>query len=102
MPYRLRTRSNGDNPTNLMMGKTVHQNNPNWYSLFRAAILESQLEKVLPQIDRARDAISVRMSELQSVPASNHRETTDMSDALRYLAILSQHVGRDTGKILWE
>jgi len=80
----------------------VRQNNPTWYSLFREAILEPRRERVVPQIDRARQAIWHRRSELQSAPPSNHRETADIDDALRYLAILSHHVGRDTGKILWE
>ena len=75
---------------------------PNWYSLFREAILEPRREKVVPQIDRARNAISRRMSELQSLPPNDQRESSDLGDALRYLAILSHHVGRDTGKILWE
>jgi hypothetical protein len=80
----------------------VRPNDPNWYSIFREAILEPKREKVLPRIDRARNAICTRMSELQSIPPSNQRETADLGDALRYLAILSHHVGRDTGKILWE
>ena len=80
----------------------MRQNNPTWYSLFREAILEPRRERVVPQIDRARQAIWHRRSELQSAPPSNHRETADIDDALRYLAILSHHVGRDTGKILWE
>lgn len=88
--------------TNEIRGKAVRPKNPKWYSLFREAILEPKREKVIPQIDRARNAISLRMSELQSLPPNNHRETSDLDDALRYLAILSQHVGRDTGKILWE
>lgn len=73
-----------------------------WYSIFREAILEPRRDQVVPQIDRARHAISLRLSELQSLPSNNHRETSDLDDALRYLAILSHHVGRDTGKILWE
>jgi hypothetical protein len=80
----------------------VRQNNPQWYSLFREAILEPKREKVVTQIDRARQAIWNRRSELQSLPPSNQREPADIDYALRYLAILSHHVGRDTGKILWE
>ena len=80
----------------------MRPNDPKWYSIFREAILEPKREKVLPQIDRARQAIWNRRSELQSVPPSNQRETADLGDALRYLAILSHHVARDTGKILWE
>ena len=77
-------------------------NDSNWYSVFREAILEPRRDKVVPQIDRARHAIWVRMSELQSAPSDNQREPSDLSDALRYLAILSHHVGQETGKVLWE
>ena len=80
----------------------MRQNNPHWYSLFREAILEPRRENVVTQIDRARQAIWNRRSELQSLPPSNQRETADIDDALRYLAILSDHIARDTGKILWE
>jgi hypothetical protein len=80
----------------------MRPNDPTWYSVFREAILEPKREKVVPQIDRARNAIWIRMSELQSVPPNNQREPSDLSDALRYLAILSHHVGQETGKILWE
>jgi hypothetical protein len=80
----------------------MRQNDPTWYSLFREAILEPKRDKVLRQIDRARNAICTRMSELQSAPPNNQREPSDLSDALRYLAILSQHVGQETSKVLWE
>lgn len=80
----------------------MRKDDSSWYSVFREAILEPKRDKVLPQIDRARNAIWIRLSELQSGPPDNQREPSDLSDALHYLAILSQHVGQETGKILWE
>lgn len=83
------------------MNAAICHADSNWYSIFREAILETQREKVLPRIDRARHAISARMSELRSAQSKSGRETTDLGDALRYLAILSHHLGRDTG-VLWD
>jgi len=83
------------------MSDTKQQSDAFWYSVFRDAILETRREQVVPRIDQARNAICSRMSELQSARATS-REKADLGDALRYLAILSQHIGRDTGNILWE
>jgi hypothetical protein len=73
-----------------------------WYSIFSNAILETKRDRVLPQIERARNAIRTRMSELQTIPPDHSREPADLGDALRYLAILSRHLASDAGRILWD
>jgi len=76
--------------------------NPGWYSVYSAAMLESNRDRTLSRIDHAQRAIQNRVAELRVSPASGSREITDLSDALNHLAILLQNFSDESGRILWD
>ncbi|HZC23603.1 MAG TPA: hypothetical protein VE866_09715 [Candidatus Binatia bacterium] len=72
-----------------------------WYQLYFAAVTEANETKALLQIDRARKAMQDRLIELQRDKRSDGGELQDLNNAMTYLAILLQHVGREGRNLIW-
>ena len=72
-----------------------------WYQLYFAAVTEANESKAVLQIDRARQAMQNRLVELQHAQRSDGGELQDLNNAMTYLAILLQHVGREGGHLIW-
>ena len=75
---------------------------PDWYQTYFVAVVEHDRQRALPQIELAQRAIHDRVSQLQKDPACNPRELQDLNNASVYLGILLQHIGRETGNLLWD
>lgn len=75
---------------------------PDWYQAYFVAVVESNRDRALPQIELAQRAIHNRVAQLQKDPHSNPRELQDLHNASVYLGILLQHIGRETGNLLWD
>jgi hypothetical protein len=75
---------------------------PDWYQTYFVAVMESNRQRALPPIELAQRAIQDRVSQLQKDPACNPRELQDLSNASVYLSILLQHIGSETGNLLWD
>lgn len=72
-----------------------------WYQLYFAAVTEANEGKAVLQIDRARQAMQNRLAELQRARRPDGGELQDLNNAMTYLAILLQHVGREGGNLIW-
>ena len=70
--------------------------------IYFAAILESDQGKAALLIERAQGAIRDRIAELQAAPPPNARERQDLDSALMYLGILLDHMGQESGSLLWD
>jgi hypothetical protein len=81
---------------------SIESSTPEWYRTYFFAVVESNRNRALPQIELAQKAIHARVAELRTEPLSNPRELQDLNSALIYLGILLQHIGRETGKLLWD
>lgn len=73
-----------------------------WYQAYFFAVVEHDRQRALPQIELAQRAIHDRTVQLQKDPACNPRELQDLNNASVYLGILLQHIGRETGNLLWD
>lgn len=82
-------------------GGAIHAE-PMWYRVYYHALLEGDRDKAKVKIDRARRAIQERLRDLRSLPPSTVREPQDLENAQTYLGILSQHIGSDSGNVLWD
>lgn len=83
-------------------GTFTPSSQPAWYKAYFIAVVERDRNKALLEIDRARRAIEQRFLELRQLPASSPREYQDLVHALTYLGILLSHIGRETGRVLWD
>lgn len=72
-----------------------------WYQLYFAAVTEANERKAVLQIDRARQAMLNRRVELQRTRDPDGVELQDLDNAMTYLAILLQHVGREGRNLIW-
>lgn len=81
---------------------TKQSGGPAWVRSYFVAVMESNRDRALPRIELARKAIHARVTELRADPLSNPGELEDLNSALIYLGILLQHIGRETGKLLWD
>lgn len=75
---------------------------PAWYGTYFYAVVESKRDRALPQIELAQRAIHARVAELRDYAGSSPRELQDLNNALIYLGILLQHIGSETGNLLWD
>ena len=75
---------------------------PDWYQAYFVAVVEHDRQRALPQIELAQKAIHDRVSQLHNDPACNSRELQDLNNASVYLGILLQHIGSETGNLLWD
>lgn len=74
-----------------------------WYQLYFAAVTEGNETRAVLQIERARRAMQDRLIELGGASVGgNAGELQDLNNALTYLAILLQHVGREGGNLIWD
>lgn len=76
-------------------------NAPGWYQLYFAAVTEANESRAVLEIERARHAMQDRLAELQSGKLPDGGEIQDLKNAMTYLAILLQHVGREGGHLIW-
>lgn len=72
-----------------------------WYQLYFAAVTEGNEGRAVLQIDRARRVMQDRLVELRGAKGADGGELQDLNNALTYLAILLQHVGREGGNLIW-
>ena len=75
---------------------------PDWYQTYFFAVIESDRQRALPRIELAQRAIHDRVAELRTQPSANPRELQDLHNALAYLGILLQYIGKETGNLLWD
>jgi len=75
---------------------------PDWYQTYFVAVVEHDRQRALPQIELAQRAIHNRVAQLQKDPPCNPRELQDLNNASIYLGILLQHIGSETGNLLWD
>lgn len=73
-----------------------------WYQLYFAAVTEGNERRAVVQIDRARRVMQDRLVELRSAKGADGGELQDLNNALTYLAILLQHVGREGRNLIWD
>lgn len=73
-----------------------------WYQLYFAAVTEGNESRAVLQIDRARRVMQARLVELRRAERADGGELQDLNNALTYLAILLQHVGREGGNLIWD
>lgn len=83
-------------------GTSIRSNAPRWYQIYFAAILESDQSKAALLIESAQGAIRDRLAELRAAPPANSREGQDLDSALMYLGILLDHMGQESGSLLWD
>ena len=84
------------------LGTTKSSDKPGWYQIYFAALLERDQKKAVQLIEDAQWAIRTRLEELRRVPVQNSREPQDLGSALTYLGILLDHIGDDSGRLLWD
>ena len=77
-------------------------NDSGWYQLYFAAVTEGNESRAVLQIERARRAMQDRLVELRRAEAADGGELQDLNNALTYLAILLQHVGREGENLIWD
>ncbi len=75
---------------------------PQWYSIYRSAMLELDRGKASSRIARAEQAIQERMAELRATPAAHPREPQDLNHASTHLRILHQQIGSQSERMLWD
>jgi hypothetical protein len=73
-----------------------------WYQLYFAAVTEGNESGAVLQIERARRAMQNRLVELRCAKGADGGELQDLNNALTYLAMLLQHVGREGGNLIWD
>jgi hypothetical protein len=73
-----------------------------WYRLYFSALVESNRDKALLQIERAQEAIQYRRRELGDAPIDNLREVQELGQASTYLGILLRSVGTEGEHVLWD
>jgi hypothetical protein len=73
-----------------------------WYRLYFSALVETDRNKALPQIERAQEAIQGRCVELSQIPPENPREMLELNKAQNYLGILLRNVGSESERLLWD
>jgi hypothetical protein len=73
-----------------------------WYQLYFAAVTEGNESRAVLQIERAREAMQDRLAELLRARGADGGELQDLNNAMTYLAILLQHVGREGGNLIWD
>jgi hypothetical protein len=71
--------------------------NVSWQELYRAALLEVELEQLRDRIDAAEKAIYQRSQEISQAGSSTKDEQAAMADALRALRVLVQCECRNDG-----
>jgi hypothetical protein len=76
--------------------------NPGWYGLYTMALLESDRNKALRQIELAQRAIDHRQEELDQTSAVNPREVQELTKASTYLEIMLRNVGTESERLLWD
>lgn len=79
-----------------------NDNAPDWYQTYFVAVVERRRDRALPQIELAQQAIYARVAELRKNASGSARELQDLNNALVYLGILLQYIGRETGNLLWD
>ncbi len=84
------------------LGTTKSSDKPGWYQIYFAALLERDQEKAVKLIEDAQCAIRYRLEELRGAAVQNSREPQDLGSALTYLGILLDHIGDDSGRLLWD
>lgn len=91
-----------------MRGSEFHQARaarcvePGWYRIYYTALLEGDRQRARAKIDRAQKAIHQRLAELGAAVPSTEREPQDLQNAQTYLGILLQHIGSESGNVLWD
>lgn len=63
-------------------------NLPTWYQLYFAAVVESDSNRALVQMECAQKAIQARLLELRKALPSSSCEMDDLKSALNYLGLL--------------
>lgn len=64
--------------------------------------MESNRQRALPQIELAQKAMHTRVAELRNDSSIDSPELQDLNSALTYLGILLQHIGQESGDLLWD
>lgn len=82
--------------------RTARGDEPGWYRIYYTALLEGDRHRARTKIDRAQKAIHQRLAELHAAVPSSEREAQDLQNAQTYLGILLQHIGSDSGNVLWD
>jgi hypothetical protein len=77
-------------------------NTSGWYQLYFAAVTEGNESRAVLQIERARRAMQDRLVELCRATGADGSELQDLNNALTYLTILLQQVGREGGNLIWD
>jgi hypothetical protein len=72
------------------------QSEPAWYQSYFSALLESNQNRARVKIELARKTLQNRILELtfNSIP-SNSGEVQDLQNALTYLRLLLEHIGKE-------
>jgi len=70
--------------------------NREWYQAYCAAMLEQNADKVIANVESAREAIQKRAKELRAGISSNS-ESVELDRALRFLAMLVNCSGPTSG-----
>jgi len=79
------------------------QSSPTWYHSYFSAILETNQNRAVVKIERARTSVQNRIIELQfGKTPTQAREIQDLNNALTYLQILLEHIGKESDGLLWE
>lgn len=86
----------------LQGARTARGEEPGWYRIYYTALLEGDRHRARAKIDRAQRAIHARLTELHAEVPSTEREPQDLQNAQTYLGILLQHIGSDSGSVLWD
>jgi hypothetical protein len=86
----------------LRQARTARHDEPGWYRIYYTALLEGDRRRARAKIDRAQKAIDQRLAELGAAVPSTKREPQDLQNAQTYLGILLQHIGSDSGNVLWD
>jgi succinate dehydrogenase/fumarate reductase flavoprotein subunit len=73
-----------------------------WYEAYCDAMLENDRRAAQARIEMAQAAIQERIAQLRSITVPSSREEKDLSYALSHLAILTQRIGLESEKTLWD
>ena len=75
-------------PKNQTYGDEGQITNREWYQAYCAAMLESDVNKVITSVESARKAIQKRAKELNMGRAGSNHESVELDRALRFLTML--------------
>lgn len=96
-------------PGQLVMERAKQQRNTStesgetsWQRAYFEAMVESDRNKALLGIERARYAIQQRVEELDHLSTKSPRELQDLVYASTYLGILLMQMGTEGGSLLWD